>query len=433
MACCVPRSGQNDFALSAGSLSSRFSLAYVSPEIHDDRTLCVVRRCPPGALLSTTVVFEQALERHMSYRDILVLRKEARGWCLEDMGDEPPENPPLDPELMSGIQESDPQARRLSWSVYIGTRCRVMEDSEPCSTPSTGGLLVHGMRTTTRCQRVFRRTRVIGRPLRMQGVLTCRIDTLFGSSRDGSTVTPATAPSCSSPTLCRASQSTTRERKPRRVYEAIHEEGACFCTLIDLGVLLTEAASGFLSCSPFRMRRFAVYFLRSLEHCTNNDPRDWLGLSSVHRTAARRALYQYEQLARYAARVQGLLLSAWEKSTCLREIMVETVIARQVEIRLFAKVDVFMSSEFVAGDGADKIFVFGNSVSPTLLFKGAGRILVKIDCPSLISVGMGEERLPSTPCISRTFSCCFHRHPPPPRVCGHMAKSVHDIEIHYVS
>lgn len=53
----------------------------------------------------------------MSYRDILVLRKEARGWRLEDVGDEPPENPPLDPELMSGIQESDPQARRSSCNI----------------------------------------------------------------------------------------------------------------------------------------------------------------------------------------------------------------------------------------------------------------------------------------------------------------------------
>eukprot|EP00904_Undaria_pinnatifida_P013773 jgi/Undpi1/9526/HiC_scaffold_27.g11982.m1 len=55
----------------------------------------------------------EVLERHMSYRDILLLRKEARGWRLEDMGDEPPENPPLDPELMSGVRETDPQARRF--------------------------------------------------------------------------------------------------------------------------------------------------------------------------------------------------------------------------------------------------------------------------------------------------------------------------------
>lgn len=45
----------------------------------------------------------------MSYRDILVLRKEARGWSLEDMGDEPPADPPLDPELMAGIEEGDPE------------------------------------------------------------------------------------------------------------------------------------------------------------------------------------------------------------------------------------------------------------------------------------------------------------------------------------
>lgn len=62
----------------------------------------------------------------MSYRDILVLRKEARGWRLEDMGDEPPENPPLDPELMSGIRESDSQARRLSCDI-TGTGCRWMK------------------------------------------------------------------------------------------------------------------------------------------------------------------------------------------------------------------------------------------------------------------------------------------------------------------
>lgn len=47
---------------------------------------------------------------------------------------------------------------------------------------------------------------------------------------------------------------------------------------------------------------------------------------------------QYEELAPYAARIQGLLLLAWEISTCLREIMVETVIARQVEVRLYSKV-----------------------------------------------------------------------------------------------
>lgn len=156
-----------------------------------------------------------------------------------------------------------------------------------------------------------------------------------------------------------------------------------------------------------------MYFLRSLDHCTNNDPRDWLGLSPVHRTAARRALFQYEQLALYAARVQGLLLSAWEKSTCLREIMVETVIARQVEIRLFAKVIVLMNSELISGDAADVIFVSGNSVSPTLLFKGAGTTLGKIACPSLLSVGMREEKLPSTSCMSRTLSSSFHRHAPP--------------------
>lgn len=48
-------------------------------------------------------------------------------------------------------------------------------------------------------------------------------------------------------------------------------------------------------------------------------------------------LVQYAELARFAARVQGLKLAAWEKSTCLREIMVETVIARQIEFRLYSK------------------------------------------------------------------------------------------------
>ena len=52
----------------------------------------------------------QELERYMSYRDILILRKETRGWRLEDMGDEPPaEAPPLDSEFMAGVEESDPQ------------------------------------------------------------------------------------------------------------------------------------------------------------------------------------------------------------------------------------------------------------------------------------------------------------------------------------
>lgn len=49
-------------------------------------------------------------------------------------------------------------------------------------------------------------------------------------------------------------------------------------------------------------------------------------------------LPQFEELAGFAARIQGLLLTAWEKSTCLREIMVETVVARQVEVRLYVKV-----------------------------------------------------------------------------------------------
>lgn len=47
--------------------------------------------------------------------------------------------------------------------------------------------------------------------------------------------------------------------------------------------------------------------------------------------------WQYEELAQFAAKVQGLKLSAWEISTCLREIMVETLIARQVEVRLYTK------------------------------------------------------------------------------------------------
>lgn len=46
----------------------------------------------------------------MSYRDILLLRKEARGWRLQDMGEEPPGgSPPLDPELMEGVPEGDPR------------------------------------------------------------------------------------------------------------------------------------------------------------------------------------------------------------------------------------------------------------------------------------------------------------------------------------
>lgn len=55
--------------------------------------------------------FEQELERRMSYRDILLLRKDARGWRLEDMGEEPAAeaSPPLDPEMMEGISEEDPQ------------------------------------------------------------------------------------------------------------------------------------------------------------------------------------------------------------------------------------------------------------------------------------------------------------------------------------
>ena len=49
----------------------------------------------------------------MSYRDILLLRKESRGWRLEDMGDEPPENPPLDLEFMAGIEEGNPQVKSI--------------------------------------------------------------------------------------------------------------------------------------------------------------------------------------------------------------------------------------------------------------------------------------------------------------------------------
>lgn len=51
----------------------------------------------------------------MSYRDILLVRKEARGWRLEDMGgggEEPAgTSPPLDPELMEGVEEGDPGVR----------------------------------------------------------------------------------------------------------------------------------------------------------------------------------------------------------------------------------------------------------------------------------------------------------------------------------
>lgn len=94
--------------------------------MHENRALCVVRLFPFGVLLDHPCATEQVLERHMSYRDILLLRKEARGWRLEDMGDEPPENPPLDPELMSGVRETDPQARRFVLQYYS---CR---DSKLC-------------------------------------------------------------------------------------------------------------------------------------------------------------------------------------------------------------------------------------------------------------------------------------------------------------
>lgn len=58
----------------------------------------------------------------MSYRDILLLRKAARGWRLEDMGEEPPENnPPLDPELMEGISEEDPRVSVMLSKKMIGS------------------------------------------------------------------------------------------------------------------------------------------------------------------------------------------------------------------------------------------------------------------------------------------------------------------------
>lgn len=53
----------------------------------------------------------------MSYRDILVLRKEARGWRLEDMGDEPLADSPIDLLFMDGIHERD--ARVKSNLVYL--------------------------------------------------------------------------------------------------------------------------------------------------------------------------------------------------------------------------------------------------------------------------------------------------------------------------
>lgn len=53
----------------------------------------------------------------MSYRDILLLRKEVRGWRLEDMGEPPPtENPPLDPEFVRGLAEGDPQVTNEIWN-----------------------------------------------------------------------------------------------------------------------------------------------------------------------------------------------------------------------------------------------------------------------------------------------------------------------------
>lgn len=66
----------------------------------------------------------QELERRMSYRDILLLRKEARGWRLEDMGEEPPAvDPPLDPDFMRGLSSDDPQVLRR----------RVSEVPFPCA------------------------------------------------------------------------------------------------------------------------------------------------------------------------------------------------------------------------------------------------------------------------------------------------------------
>lgn len=50
---------------------------------------------------------------------MLVLRKEARGWRLEDMGDEPPASPPLDPEFMEGVQEDEPQVGAMALCFII--------------------------------------------------------------------------------------------------------------------------------------------------------------------------------------------------------------------------------------------------------------------------------------------------------------------------
>lgn len=79
----------------------------------------------------------------MSYRDILVLRKEARGWRLEDIGDDPPEDPPLDPELMEGLQDGDPQVGDLLVATVSLAGCEfaVLAEISSTETISVSGRL----------------------------------------------------------------------------------------------------------------------------------------------------------------------------------------------------------------------------------------------------------------------------------------------------
>ncbi|CAN0101714.1 unnamed protein product, partial [Discosporangium mesarthrocarpum] len=51
----------------------------------------------------------EALEARMTYQEMMWLRKEARGWSLSGMGEEPPPDAPLDPDMMEGVDEGHPQ------------------------------------------------------------------------------------------------------------------------------------------------------------------------------------------------------------------------------------------------------------------------------------------------------------------------------------
>ena len=91
--------------------------------------------------------------------------------------------------------------------------------------------------------------------------------------------------------------------------------------------------------------------------------------------------------------------------------MVETLIVRQMEIRLFAKVIGLINSALVSGDGRGHISRFKQHGFPRAVFKGAGFIVGNIVPPSLLFVGMCEGGLPSTCFMSSTFSSLFRRHP----------------------